>query len=77
MSRIGKRIIEIPAGVTIEQDNDIVPYLLFTGLLKQSIQKKIEESQFSDSEVILCECLGYDKNIKQVLVQRVYETFTL
>lgn len=55
----------------------IVPYLLFTGLLKQSIQKKIEESQFSDSEVILCECLGYDKNIKQVLVQRVYETFTL
>lgn len=24
MSRIGKRIIEIPAGVTIEQDNDIV-----------------------------------------------------
>ena len=51
----------------------IVPYLLFTGLLKIGIQKKISE-QFSNGEVILCESLGYNEKVRDVLIERVNET---
>ncbi|QCR33309.1 sirohydrochlorin chelatase [Lysinibacillus sp. SGAir0095] len=52
----------------------VVPYILFTGLLKIGIQKKMASLGFSDSEVVLCECLGYDDNVRQVLIERVQET---
>ena len=51
----------------------IVPYLLFTGLLKIGIQKKIGE-QFSNNEVVLCESLGYNEKVRDVLIERVNET---
>ena len=52
----------------------IIPYLLFTGLLKIGIQKKIAQQGFSKKQVALCECLGYDNNVRQVLIERVEET---
>lgn len=52
----------------------IVPYLLFTGLLKMGIQKKVEEYGFSKKQVVLCECLGYDENVRQVLIERVEQS---
>nr|WP_106780529.1 sirohydrochlorin chelatase [Lysinibacillus timonensis] len=52
----------------------IIPYLLFTGLLKLGIQKKIMQQRFSKEQIVLCECLGYDSNVCQVLVERVEET---
>ncbi|MDN4493734.1 sirohydrochlorin chelatase [Ureibacillus aquaedulcis] len=52
----------------------VVPYLLFTGLLKIGIQKKMASFGFPDDEVVLCECLGYDENVRQVLIERVKET---
>ena len=52
----------------------IVPYLLFTGLLKMGIRKKIEKLGLSEDQIVLCECLGYDNNVREVLVERVNET---
>ena len=49
----------------------IVPYLLFSGLLRNGIQKKIET--LDTSHVILCDSLGYDDNVEQVLIERVHE----
>lgn len=51
----------------------IVPYLLFTGLLRQGIEKKIEQLAFDSGRVMLCESLGYDENVRQVLLERVDE----
>ena len=52
----------------------VVPYILFTGLLKIGIQKKMAQLGFADDEVVLCDCLGYDENVRQVLIERVKET---
>lgn len=52
----------------------VVPYILFTGLLKIGIQKKMAQLGFNDDEAVLCECLGYDDNVRQVLIERVKET---
>lgn len=52
----------------------IIPYLLFTGLLKLSIQKKVAKQGFSSRRVVLCDCLGYDENVRQVFIQRIEET---
>lgn len=52
----------------------IVPYLLFTGLLKIGIQNKIEQQGYLANQVVLCDCLGYDENVQQVLIERVKET---
>lgn len=52
----------------------MIPYLLFTGLLHLGIQKKIKQQGFSNKQVVLCECLGYDHNVCQVLIERVEET---
>ncbi len=49
----------------------IVPYLLFSGLLRNGIQKKIQV--LDASRVILCDSLGYDDNVEQVLIERVHE----
>ena len=49
----------------------IVPYLLFTGLLRQGITKRLVGSE--KSNIVLCESLGYDDNVKQVLLERIHE----
>lgn len=49
----------------------IVPYLLFTGILRQSITKRLVG--YEEQRITLCESLGYDDNVKQVLVERIYE----
>lgn len=51
----------------------IIPYLLFTWLLKLSIQKKVAQQGFSE-QVVLCGCLGYDENVRQVLIERIEES---
>lgn len=51
----------------------VIPYLLFSGLLKTSIEKKIAAVQANNNAIILCECLGYDDNVQAVLIERVYE----
>jgi len=49
----------------------IVPYLLFTGILRQSITKRLQG--LSNNNIMLCESLGYDVNVKKVLVERIDE----
>jgi len=49
----------------------IVPYLLFTGVLRQNITKRLQD--YENKNVILCESLGYDDNVRKVLVERVYQ----
>ena len=51
----------------------VIPYLLFSGLLKTSIEKKIAAVQANNNAIILCECLGYDDNVQAVLIDRVNE----
>ncbi|MEC1177849.1 sirohydrochlorin chelatase [Metasolibacillus meyeri] len=51
----------------------IVPYLLFSGLLSRGIEKDIAALQFDRSRVVLCASLGYDDNVRQVLIERVQE----
>ncbi|KMY28378.1 sirohydrochlorin ferrochelatase [Lysinibacillus xylanilyticus] len=49
----------------------IVPYLLFTGVLRQNITKRLQD--YENKNVILCESLGYDDNVRKVLVERIYQ----
>jgi len=49
----------------------IVPYLLFTGILRQSITKRLQE--YENRNITLCESLGYDHNVRKVLVERIVE----
>ncbi|MET4561495.1 sirohydrochlorin ferrochelatase [Lysinibacillus parviboronicapiens] len=62
-----------------KQDNDnrvfIVPYLLFTGILRQSITKRLVG--YEEKNIILCESLGYDDNVKKALVERIHELLQL
>ncbi|WP_409299926.1 sirohydrochlorin chelatase [Peribacillus sp. SCS-155] len=52
----------------------VVPYLLFTGILMNTIQKTIRKSLADqDKEFILCQYLGYHPLINSVLRQRVIE----
>lgn len=48
----------------------IVPYLLFTGILRQRITKRLQD--YENKNIILCESLGYDDNVRKVLVERIY-----
>lgn len=54
-----------------QQQVFIVPYLLFTGILRQSIAKRLQG--FDSQNIMLCESLGYDDNVKKVLVERIDE----
>ncbi|MER2191447.1 MAG: sirohydrochlorin chelatase [Solibacillus sp.] len=49
----------------------IVPYLLFAGLLRNGIQKKLQD--FDQSRIILCDSLGYSDSVRDVLIERVHE----
>jgi sirohydrochlorin ferrochelatase len=51
----------------------IIPYLLFSGILMNDIESKIIEQSTEDQAFILCENLGYHKNIQKVLIERVHE----
>lgn len=52
----------------------IVPYLLFSGLLKKSIESKMKGLETGNSKFVLCESLGYGENVRQVLLERILET---
>lgn len=52
----------------------IIPYLLFTGILMNTIQKTInKECPDGDKEYILCNYLGYHPLIGDILFERVAE----
>lgn len=51
----------------------IVPYLLFSGLLSVGIEKKIMAHAFDSSAIILCNQLGYNEKVRNVLLERVQE----
>ncbi|MFJ7731791.1 sirohydrochlorin chelatase [Lysinibacillus sp. NPDC097231] len=53
----------------------IVPYLLFTGILRESITKRLQD--YENKNITLCESLGYDNNVRKVLVERICELLTL
>lgn len=52
----------------------IIPYLLFSGLLQQHIEKTIHTLQFTTANITLCAPLGYDQNVQAVVAQRTLET---
>ena len=51
----------------------IIPYLLFTGILMNDIERKITQQSLEDKRLVLCENLGYHKNIQKVLLEQVNE----
>lgn len=51
----------------------IIPYLLFSGILMKNIETKIDQYAPSGRQLVLCESLGYNKNIQDVLIERVKE----
>lgn len=51
----------------------IIPYLLFSGILMNDIERKMVDQSAEDQKYILCENLGYHKSIQEVLVERVNE----
>ncbi|SDH42029.1 sirohydrochlorin ferrochelatase [Alteribacillus persepolensis] len=58
--------------------NDVVyvlPYLLFTGVLMQEMQRKINKmNQDTSASVVLCDFLGFDEQLMIILKKRVTET---
>ena len=59
--------------LTEERKTFIIPYLLFSGLLKQHIQTKIAAIQKVNGAVHLCDCLGYDEQVQHVFIDRIEE----
>ncbi|MFD2703899.1 sirohydrochlorin chelatase [Salibacterium lacus] len=56
----------------------VVPYLMFTGLLMQEMQEKIERmNETAAPDMRLCDYLGYDEELQEVLKQRTLETMEL
>jgi sirohydrochlorin ferrochelatase len=51
----------------------IVPYLLFSGLLSVGIEKQVKVLEFDQEAIILCNSLGYNNQVRSVLLERVYE----
>ncbi|MBU5595296.1 sirohydrochlorin chelatase [Amphibacillus sp. MSJ-3] len=49
----------------------VIPYLLFSGLLMNEITSKIVKQSTADQTLILCENLGYHKNMQKVLLERI------
>jgi sirohydrochlorin ferrochelatase len=52
----------------------MVPYLLFSGLLSVGIEKQVKASGFDEQKIILCNSLGYNEKVRNVLIERVQET---
>ncbi len=51
----------------------VVPYLWFTGILIQSMQKQINELRNADEEIVLCHYLDHHPIMVQALADRVNE----
>ncbi|GAE24830.1 hypothetical protein JCM9140_783 [Halalkalibacter wakoensis JCM 9140] len=52
----------------------VVPYLLFTGVLMNDLQKMLDDwSDETEKEFILCDYLGFDDQLISVLGTRVQE----
>ncbi|WP_322786383.1 sirohydrochlorin chelatase [Fictibacillus gelatini] len=51
----------------------VLPYLLFTGILMKSIEKKLKKLSTPEQEFILCDYLGYHPHLQEVLYERVRE----
>ncbi|MBO0995109.1 sirohydrochlorin chelatase [Bacillus sp. SD088] len=51
----------------------ILPYLLFSGLLMNGIQRKIEQMQDESKQIILCETLGHHPAVPDILSERINE----
>ncbi len=49
----------------------IIPYLLFSGLLKQHVETKITGLQRINEAIMLCNCLGYDIKVQRVFIDRI------
>lgn len=56
-----------------QQQVFIIPYLLFTGILMKSIEKKVAQQFSADQQLILCNSLGYHEAVEEVLAERVNE----
>ncbi|WP_338781864.1 sirohydrochlorin chelatase [Metabacillus sp. FJAT-52054] len=66
-SEVLKRIQEFP-----EKKIYIVPYLLFTGLLMNGIEKEISLLK-TDKQIILCSYVGFSKHVQAAFIKRVQE----
>ena len=52
----------------------VVPYLLFTGVLMEELQEKLDEwSKQTEKEFVLCNYLGFDDQLVDMLAKRVQE----
>lgn len=52
----------------------ILPYLLFTGILMQSIQNDLQRIENAEGrKIILCNYLGYHPKIERILRDRIHE----
>jgi sirohydrochlorin ferrochelatase len=66
-------------GLNIAQQREgnrvfVVPYLLFTGILMKTMEKKIKTlNKESSKEFILCNYLGYHQILQEVIVSRALE----
>lgn len=49
----------------------VVPYLLFSGLLMEHLEKKVNEINHPDKHFILCKQLGLSEEISQLLIQNI------
>ncbi|TSB46662.1 sirohydrochlorin chelatase [Alkalicoccobacillus porphyridii] len=55
----------------------VIPYLLFTGVLMQGLQKQLQElNEQTDKTFILGDYLGFDDQLLKVLVTRTEEVLT-
>ncbi|WP_252314048.1 sirohydrochlorin chelatase [Sinobaca sp. H24] len=53
----------------------VLPYLLFTGMLMKELNEKIAaKSREIDIPIILCDPLGFDKDLVRILCERVEDT---
>ncbi|HBZ08304.1 MAG TPA: sirohydrochlorin chelatase [Bacillus bacterium] len=51
----------------------VIPYLLFSGLLKNGVEKKIKRLSDPNHSIILCDSIGDHPNIQEVIAERVKE----
>jgi sirohydrochlorin ferrochelatase len=49
----------------------IVPYLLFTGVLMKTIEKKLRSLSSSDKQWVLCHYLGYHPLLQEIVKEKV------
>jgi sirohydrochlorin ferrochelatase len=54
----------------------ILPYLLFTGILMKSMERKVRDLTPPNQQFVLCRYLGYHPNLQDVLLERVSGTIS-